>query len=66
MLGCEMFPYAEACPQETHTNKLHRPVSGLLGALCQWQGCHSPSYSVAKAQSRFSQLNFEFNKKSQA
>lgn len=37
MLGCEMFPHAEAFPQETHTNKLHRPVSGLLGALCQLQ-----------------------------
>lgn len=36
MLGCEMFPCAEACPQERHANEFHSPVSGLQGALCEW------------------------------
>lgn len=35
MLGCDMFPCAEACPQERHANEFYSPVSGLPGALCE-------------------------------
>lgn len=33
--------------------KLYGPVAGLLGALCQWQGCHSPCDKSVSPKSDF-------------